>query len=57
MLPSTRPRALLIDEIDKSDIDLPNDLLDIFEEGEFLIPELQRISQDHPTIERGDCIR
>ena len=47
MLPSSRPRALLIDEIDKSDIDLPNDLLHIFEEGEFLIPELQRIAQDH----------
>lgn len=31
------PRVLLIDEIDKSDIDLPNDLLNIFEEGEFTI--------------------
>ena len=36
------PRVLLIDEIDKSDIDLPNDLLNIFEEGEFIIPELAR---------------
>ncbi|MBF2045944.1 MAG: MoxR family ATPase [Elainella sp. C42_A2020_010] len=53
MLPSDRPRALLIDEIDKSDIDLPNDLLHIFEEGEFLIPELQRIAQDYSTIEVG----
>jgi len=35
----------VIDEIDKSDIDLPNDLLHIFEEGEFEIPELKR----HPT--------
>ena len=34
------PRALLIDEIDKSDIDLPNDLLHVFEEGDFEIPEL-----------------
>lgn len=50
LLPSTRPRALLIDEIDKSDIDLPNDLLHIFEEGEFLIPELQRIAQNYPQI-------
>jgi MoxR-like ATPase len=50
LLPSTRPRALLIDEIDKSDIDLPNDLLNIFEEGEFLIPELQRIAQNYPQI-------
>ena len=38
-----RPRVLLIDEIDKSDIDLPNDLLHVFEEGEFEIPELARL--------------
>lgn len=46
LLPTDRPRVLLIDEIDKSDIDLPNDLLNIFEEGEFDIPELSRLSQD-----------
>lgn len=40
-----KPRVLLIDEIDKSDIDLPNDLLHIFEEGEFEIPELARLPQ------------
>src|SRR6266568_871369 len=45
LLPSKRPRVLLIDEIDKSDIDLPNDLLHIFEEGEYEIPELSRISK------------
>lgn len=45
LLPSKRPRMLLIDEIDKSDIDLPNDLLYVFEEGRFGIPELIRISQ------------
>ncbi|KYC36510.1 AAA family ATPase [Scytonema hofmannii PCC 7110] len=44
LLPSEKPRILLIDEIDKSDIDLPNDLLHIFEEGEFEIPELRRIA-------------
>ncbi|MBR8836693.1 MAG: MoxR family ATPase [Stigonema ocellatum SAG 48.90 = DSM 106950] len=44
-LPSHLPRVLLIDEIDKSDINLPNDLLNIFEEGEFEIPELVRSSQ------------
>lgn len=43
LLPSRRPRVLLIDEIDKSDIDLPNDLLNIFEEGAFEIPELTRL--------------
>jgi len=41
-LPSKHPRVLLIDEIDKSDIDLPNDLLHLFEEGTFEIPELIR---------------
>lgn len=40
-----KPRVLLIDEIDKSDIDLPNDLLHIFEEGEFGIPELERLAK------------
>lgn len=33
---------LLIDEIDKSDINLPNDLLNLLEEGFFEIPELIR---------------
>jgi MoxR-like ATPase len=41
-LPSLYPRVLLIDEIDKSDINLPNDLLHLFEEGKFSIPELVR---------------
>jgi MoxR-like ATPase len=41
-LPSLLPRVLLIDEIDKSDLNLPNDLLNLFEEGEFEIPELVR---------------
>ena len=43
LLPSKKPRVLLIDEIDKSDIDLPNDLLHVFEEGKFQIPELVRL--------------
>ncbi|MGC1305823.1 MAG: AAA family ATPase [Phormidesmis sp.] len=41
-LPSRLPRVLLIDEIDKSDLNLPNDLLNLFEEGEFELPELIR---------------
>jgi MoxR-like ATPase len=45
-LPSRLPRVLLIDEMDKSESDLPNDLLGIFEEGEFAIPELARIRRD-----------
>lgn len=39
---SSRPRVLLVDEIDKGDVDLPNDLLNAFEEGEFEIRELAR---------------
>ncbi|MUH01350.1 AAA family ATPase [Scytonema sp. UIC 10036] len=50
LLPSKTPRVLLIDEIDKSDIDLPNDLLNIFEEGNFEIPELTRIASKQPEI-------
>jgi MoxR-like ATPase len=46
LLPADWPRALLIDEIDKSDLDLPNDLLNIFEEGEFSVPELARAKVD-----------
>jgi MoxR-like ATPase len=41
-LPFERPRVLLIDEIDKSDIQLPNELLNLFEEGRFEIPQLRR---------------
>ena len=42
LLPTPKPRVLLIDELDKSSFDLPNDLLHVFEEGRFLIPELVR---------------
>jgi MoxR-like ATPase len=45
-----KPRVLLIDEIDKSDIDLPNNLLHIFEEGEFDIPELARLKKQQLTV-------
>lgn len=38
-----KPKVLLIDELDKSDVDLPNNLLHIFEEGYFEIPELKRL--------------
>ncbi len=45
-----RPRVLLVDEIDKSDIDLPNNLLHIFEEGEFPIPELERLPEERVQV-------
>lgn len=38
------PRVLLIDEIDKSDADLPSDLLHVLEEGHFDIPEIARLN-------------
>jgi hypothetical protein len=41
-LPLAQPRVLLIDEIDKSDLQLPNELLHLFEEGSFTIPQLRR---------------
>jgi len=50
LLPYERPRVLVIDELDKSDIDLPNDLLNVFEEGEFEIPELSRLAARHPEV-------
>jgi MoxR-like ATPase len=51
LLPSKKPRVLIVDEIDKSDIDLPNDLLYVFEEGLFEIPELVRIENIKSTVE------
>ncbi|MFD3922702.1 AAA family ATPase [Streptomyces sp. NPDC058595] len=43
LLPQDKPRVLLIDELDKGDVDLPNDLLTVFEEGRYEIPELSRL--------------
>lgn len=54
MLPADRPRVLLIDEIDKSDIDLPNDLLHVFEDGEFSIPELRRDGREEVGLRPDD---
>jgi MoxR-like ATPase len=50
LLPAARPRVLLVDELDKSDIDLPNDLLNALEEGEFRIPELERMAERRSEI-------
>lgn len=53
-LPSHLPRVLLIDEIDKSDLNLPNDLLNLFEEGSYEIPELVRQKSDIPVSVRTE---
>ncbi|SNS87998.1 AAA domain (dynein-related subfamily) [Actinomadura meyerae] len=50
LLPGDLPRVLLIDELDKSNIDLPNDLLNVFEEGRFGILELQRLPEEQSRI-------
>ncbi|MFI9031205.1 AAA family ATPase [Streptomyces sp. NPDC053560] len=50
LLPGAKPRVLLIDELDKGDVDLPNDLLTVFEEGEFEIPELARLKQPEVKV-------
>ncbi|MEW1636106.1 MoxR family ATPase [Streptomyces sp. NPDC093801] len=51
LLPTARPRVLLVDELDKSDIDLPNDLLNVLEEGEFTLPELERVADSEPEVQ------
>lgn len=50
LLPGLRPRVLLIDELDKSDINLPNDLLNVFEAGQFDIPELMRLPAEQSSV-------
>jgi MoxR-like ATPase len=47
LLATPRPRVLLIDELDKASFDLPNDLLHVFEEGAFAIPELVRLGGEN----------
>jgi MoxR-like ATPase len=57
LLPWERPRVLLIDEIDKSDIDLPNDLLTIFETGCYEIIELARRSAPVARVMTADSTK
>ena len=51
LAPTERPRVLLIDELDKGDVDLPNDLLTAFEDGSFEIPELSRLPETQLEVE------
>ncbi|CAL9621980.1 MULTISPECIES: AAA family ATPase [Streptomyces] len=51
LVPTGRPRVLLVDELDKGDVDLPNDLLAVFEEGEFEIPELARLPEEQDRVD------
>jgi MoxR-like ATPase len=54
LLAYERPRVLLVDELDKSDIDLPNDLLHVLENGNYEIPELVRSSEESATVFTDD---
>lgn len=56
LLPTATPRVLLVDELDKSGFDLPNDLLNVFEEGSFDIPELVRGTAS-PAVRAWDAQR
>ena len=51
---STEPCVVLIDEIDKSDLDLPNDLLHIFEEQDFEITEVKRSKETNVKVDKYD---
>lgn len=50
MLPHHLPRVLLIDELDKGDADLPNDLLSLFEDGWFAVQPLVRVKRQAENI-------
>ncbi|OLT36894.1 hypothetical protein BJF79_30545 [Actinomadura sp. CNU-125] len=50
----TSPRAVLVDEIDKSDLDLPGDLLNVIESLEFEIPPLLRNAGGGFTVRGAD---
>lgn len=54
LVPDGRPRPLLIDEIDKSDLDLPGDLLEVLERGEYEIAELTRSSAAEVPVRMWD---
>ena len=45
LLAEEKPRVLLIDELDKGELDLPSDLLNVLERGEYEIPELNRLGE------------
>jgi MoxR-like ATPase len=50
LLAYPQPRVLLVDELDKSDVDLPNDLLHIFENGQYAVPELVRVRRREAEV-------
>jgi MoxR-like ATPase len=54
LLADGTPRVLLIDELDKGELDLPSDLLTVLERGEYEIPELNRLGETTWEIREVD---
>ncbi|MFI6576597.1 AAA family ATPase [Nocardiopsis sp. NPDC050513] len=50
-LPTRLPRVLLVDDFDLGDFDLAGDLLDLFENGGYRVPELARLAGVAESIE------
>jgi hypothetical protein len=48
-----QPQVVLIDEVDKADIDFPNDLLDVLDRFEFDIEDLPRAEDEACAAARG----
>jgi MoxR-like ATPase len=57
LLPTPQPRVLLVDELDKASFDLPNDLLHVFEQGSFTLPELVRLGGEQEVYAFDSCSR
>ncbi len=54
LLPRTEPRVLLIEDLDRSDEDLPYDLLDVLDERGFEIPELAALQKSRVAVRTYD---
>lgn len=54
LLGTDQPRVLLIDELDKGELDLPGDLLNVLERGEYEIAELSRLDEETVHVREVD---
>jgi MoxR-like ATPase len=54
LLGREKPRVMLIDELDKGELDLPGDLLNVLERGEYEIAELNRLDEDTVSVREVD---
>ncbi|WP_214319842.1 AAA family ATPase [Nonomuraea sediminis] len=53
LLPTARPRVLLIDDLDNGDVDLPNDLLHVIETGSFTISRSRAMERSYLHTSEG----